>query len=49
MPVMSGKNAVVVEGLWKSFRLYEEKNQYLKATILKGVTILSSTTVAANA
>ena len=36
MPVMSDKNAVVVDGLWKSFRLYEEKNQYLKATILKG-------------
>ncbi len=29
-------NAVVVENLWKSFRLYQEKNQYLKATILKG-------------
>jgi lipopolysaccharide transport system ATP-binding protein len=32
---MSG-NAVVVHDLWKSFRLYHEKNQYLKATILKG-------------
>ncbi len=29
-------NAVVVENLWKNFRLYHEKNQYLKATILKG-------------
>ncbi|MGA7756674.1 MAG: ABC transporter ATP-binding protein [Ilumatobacteraceae bacterium] len=32
---MSGP-AVVVEDLWKSFRLYEEKNQYLKAAVLKG-------------
>ena len=32
---MSDK-AVVVDDLWKSFRLYQEKNQYLKATILKG-------------
>ncbi len=29
-------SAVVVDDLWKSFRLYHEKNQYLKATILKG-------------
>lgn len=29
-------NAVVVDGLWKSFRLYHERNQYLKATVLKG-------------
>jgi ABC-type polysaccharide/polyol phosphate transport system ATPase subunit len=29
-------NAVVVENLWKNFRLYHERNQYLKATILKG-------------
>ncbi len=29
-------NAVVVENLWKNFRLYQEKNQYLKATVLKG-------------
>ena len=36
MPVMSDKHAVVVDELWKSFRLYQEKNQYLKATILKG-------------
>ena len=31
--------AVVVEDLWKSFRLYEEKNQYLKAAVLKGATL----------
>ena len=30
------RQAVVVENLWKNFRLYQEKNQYLKATILKG-------------
>ena len=29
-------NAVVVDEVWKSFRLYHEKNQYLKATVLKG-------------
>ena len=29
-------NAVVVDDLWKSFRLYQERNQYLKATVLKG-------------
>lgn len=28
--------AVKVEGLWKSFRLYHEKNQYLKSTFLRG-------------
>ena len=28
--------AVNVEGLWKSFRLYHERNQYLKAAILRG-------------
>ena len=27
-------SAVVVDGLWKSFRLYREKNQYLKSTML---------------
>ena len=32
---MSG-NAVVVDDVWKNFRLYQEKNQYLKATVLKG-------------
>jgi len=30
------EQAVVVDNLWKNFRLYQEKNQYLKATILKG-------------
>lgn len=29
-------SAVVVDGLWKSFRLYREKNQYLKSTLLTG-------------
>ena len=29
-------SAVVVEHLWKSFRLYHEKNQYLKSTFLRG-------------
>jgi ABC-type polysaccharide/polyol phosphate transport system ATPase subunit len=29
-------SAVIVEGLWKSFRLYQEKNQYLKSTLLRG-------------
>ena len=29
-------NAVVVDGAWKRFRLYHEKNQYLKAAILRG-------------
>jgi len=28
--------AVVVSGLWKNFRLYHERNQYLKAAILRG-------------
>lgn len=28
--------AVNVSGLWKNFRLYHEKNQYLKAAILRG-------------
>jgi ABC-2 type transport system ATP-binding protein len=28
--------AVSVESVWKSYRLYHEKNQYLKAAILKG-------------
>ncbi len=28
--------AVTVDGLWKSYRLYHEKNQYLKAAILRG-------------
>jgi ABC-type polysaccharide/polyol phosphate transport system ATPase subunit len=29
-------NAIVIDGLWKKFRLYHEKNQYLKATVTKG-------------
>jgi len=29
-------SAVVVEDLWKNFRLYHERNQYLKAAILRG-------------
>ena len=34
-PLMTD-NAIVVDGLWKKFRLYHEKNQYLKAAITKG-------------
>lgn len=30
------KPAVVVDDLWKNFRLYHERNQYLKAAILRG-------------
>ncbi|NCZ56654.1 MAG: hypothetical protein EBY86_08470 [Acidimicrobiia bacterium] len=26
--------AITVEGLWKSFRLYHERNRYLKAAML---------------
>lgn len=29
-------SAVVVEGLWKSFRLYHERNQFIKAALLRG-------------
>jgi ABC-type polysaccharide/polyol phosphate transport system ATPase subunit len=29
-------NAVVLDGVWKSFRLYHEKNQYLKTALLRG-------------
>src|SRR5829696_4655339 len=28
--------AVAVDSVWKSYRLYHERNQYLKAAILKG-------------
>lgn len=28
--------AVIVEDVWKNFRLYREKNQYIKAAILRG-------------
>jgi ABC-type polysaccharide/polyol phosphate transport system ATPase subunit len=30
------KPAIVVEDLWKNFRLYHEKNQYIKAAALRG-------------
>jgi len=30
------RTALAVDDLWKSFRLYHERNQYLKAAILKG-------------
>lgn len=29
-------NAIVVDSLWKKFRIYRERNQYLKSTITKG-------------
>ena len=29
-------SAVSIDGLWKNFRLYHEKNQYLKSTMLNG-------------
>ena len=29
-------NAIVVDGLWKKFRVYHEKNQYLKAAVTTG-------------
>jgi ABC-2 type transport system ATP-binding protein len=29
-------NAIEVHGLWKNFRLYHERNQHLKAAILRG-------------
>jgi ABC-type polysaccharide/polyol phosphate transport system ATPase subunit len=29
-------NAIVVDSLWKKFRIYHERNQYLKSTITKG-------------
>jgi ABC-2 type transport system ATP-binding protein len=29
-------NAIVVNSLWKKFRIYHERNQYLKSTITKG-------------
>jgi ABC-2 type transport system ATP-binding protein len=28
--------AIAVDGVWKSFRLYHERNQYLKAALLRG-------------
>ena len=33
---MGSDVAVTVDGVWKRFRLYHEKNQYLKATVLRG-------------
>jgi ABC-2 type transport system ATP-binding protein len=30
------ESAIIVDGLWKKFRVYHEKNQYLKAAITKG-------------
>lgn len=30
------QNAVVVDDVWKNFRLYKEKNQFIKAAILRG-------------
>lgn len=33
---MMSQQAVVVSELWKNFRLYHERNQYLKAAILRG-------------
>jgi hypothetical protein len=29
-------NAISVDGVWKKFRLYHEKNQYLKSAIMRG-------------
>jgi ABC-2 type transport system ATP-binding protein len=29
-------NAITVDGVWKSFRLYQEKNQYLKSALIRG-------------
>ena len=29
-------NAIEIHNLWKTFRLYHEKNQYLKAAVLRG-------------
>ncbi|MFM7535919.1 MAG: ABC transporter ATP-binding protein [Acidimicrobiales bacterium] len=31
-----GEPAVVVDGLWKRFRVYHERNQYLKASVMRG-------------
>ena len=31
-----GTPAVTVDGVWKNFRLYQEKNQHLKSTLLRG-------------
>ena len=29
-------NAIVVDSVWKNFRLYHERNQHIKAAILRG-------------
>ena len=29
-------NAIIMDGAWKKFRLYHEKNQYLKAAVMRG-------------
>ena len=31
-----GSPAVSIDGVWKNFRLYQEKNQHLKSTLLRG-------------
>jgi ABC-2 type transport system ATP-binding protein len=36
MPASMSDSAVSITDLWKSYRLYHERNQYLKAAILKG-------------
>ena len=28
--------AITVDGLWKNFRLYHERNRYIKAAVLRG-------------
>ena len=33
---LMSETAVTVTGLWKNFRLYQERNQFLKAAILRG-------------
>lgn len=36
MPTRTGPPAVVVDGVWKRFRIYAERNQTLKAAIMRG-------------
>ena len=33
---MTAEPAVIVDDVWKRFRLYHERNQYLKASIIRG-------------
>ncbi|MFN8026228.1 MAG: hypothetical protein U0W40_07715 [Acidimicrobiia bacterium] len=33
---MTTDPAVVVDGVWKKFRLYDERNQSLKAAVMRG-------------